>query len=122
MDLIQEYFELQAKVHDHFGYVEDWVNIPMEDNREMYWILDENENGGGEINYYDEPFKDGYGEDGQYYNASIYTQRFLPKWIYRTEDYTMVCMDTHTDGNKFLGIFDNTKEQTGVEPYDDIAV
>ena len=119
MDLIKAYFDLQEQVHKHFGYVEDWVNIPMEDCRDMYWILRENKNDdgetyGGEIDYHDKPFEEGYYDPGDYYNASIYTQRFLPKWIYRAEDYTMVCMDTHTDGNKFLGIFDNTKEQKDI--------
>ena len=49
--------------------------------------------------------------DGNYYEDEIYTQRFLPKWVYRGEDYTMVCVDTHTDGNQFLRIFDNLKER-----------
>jgi hypothetical protein len=47
-------------------------------------------------------------EDG--YAAEIYTQRFLPKWVYRGAEYTMVCVDTRTDGNKFLMVFDNKKE------------
>lgn len=119
MNLIQEYFDLQEKVHEYFGYVEDWVNIPMDDHREMYWILheDKNDDGetyGGSIHYYNEPLEDGYDNDGDYYSAMIYTQRFLPKWIYRAEKYTMVCMDTQCDGNKFLGIFDNEKEQKGI--------
>jgi hypothetical protein len=49
-------------------------------------------------------------EAGEYYSNEIYTQRFLPKWVYRTDDYTMICVDTHVDGNKFLQIFDNAKE------------
>ena len=52
-------------------------------------------------------------EAGEYYSASIYTQRFLRKWVYRGKDFTLVCMDTHTDGNKFLGVFDNSKEIKG---------
>ena len=117
---ISEYFNLQKKVHDHFGYVEDWVTIPLVDHRDMYWILIEKKNEdnvtyGGEINYHENQFEDGYSEPGDYYNASIYTQRFLPKWIYRTEDYTMVCMDTHCDGNRYIGIFENKKEQSNVK-------
>jgi len=45
-----------------------------------------------------------------FYRNDIYTQRFLSKWVYRGEDYTMICVDTHTDGNKFLQIFNNKKE------------
>ena len=114
--MFDEYFELQKKIHDYFGYKEDWVVIPLEDHREYYWqlnqVVDKNgEDNGGYVRYYDEPLTqeilDGPGE---YYESEIYTQRFLPKWVYRTEEYTLICMDTHTDGNKFLGIFDNSKE------------
>lgn len=122
MDIIKEYFELREKVHAHFGYVEDWVNIPLDDHRSYYWILMEYKNDQGEtyaadIIYSDTLLKDGYEEAGEYYSATLYTQRFLPKWIYRAEDYTMICMDTHCDGNKFIGIFDNSKEQIDVSPY-----
>lgn len=44
------------------------------------------------------------------YECQIYTQRFLPKWVYRADELTMICVDTQTDGNKFLMIFDNAKE------------
>ncbi len=30
--------------------------------------------------------------------------------VYRGQDYTMISVDTHVDGNKFLQIFDNKKE------------
>ena len=40
----------------------------------------------------------------------IYTQRFYDKWVWRGKDYTMIFCDTHTDGNKFFGIYDNKKE------------
>lgn len=128
MDIIQEYFDLQEKVHEYFGYVEDWKVIPLVDHRDMFWILSEHKNEddetyGADIYYYEKPIEDGYEDDGEHhYHATLYTQRFLPKWIYRAEAYTMICMDTHTDGNQFIGIFDNTKEQTGVEPYNDSEI
>jgi hypothetical protein len=50
-------------------------------------------------------------EDGDYYENEIYTQRHLPKWVYRGADYTMVVVDTHTDGNKFLQVFANANER-----------
>ena len=115
MDIVQEYFDLQEKVHEHFGYTEDWKVIPLVDHRDMFWILNEDEDGRGEINYHESEFKDGYGEPGEYYNATIYTQRFLPKWIYRADDYTMVCMDTHCDGNQYIGVFTNANEQSNVK-------
>lgn len=107
--MFDEYFKLQQEIHEHFGYQEDWVVIPLVDHREYYWRL----NGGGQgsfVTYFEEPLTDEIIEDGEYYEAEIYTQRFLPKWVYHAKDYTLICMDTHTDGNKYLGIFDNGKE------------
>lgn len=49
-------------------------------------------------------------ETPDFYSNEIYTQRFLPKWVYRTPEVTMICVDTHCDGNQFLQLFDSTKE------------
>jgi hypothetical protein len=46
------------------------------------------------------------------YHGPIYTQRFLPRWIYRGEECTMISVDTQCDGNKYLMIFSNEKECT----------
>jgi len=107
--IIDQFFELQEAVHKAFGYTEDWVVIPLEDSREMYWRL----NAAGDDTSGDVLFAESIEEldDGEvYYQNDIYTQRFLSKYVYRTEEFTMICVDTHTDGNKFLQIFDNTKE------------
>lgn len=109
MKLLDEYFALQNKVHDYFGYVEDWVVIPLECARDYYWTLDGE--GPGTIRYgnTERDLKKQSG-DG-YYEAEIYTQRFLPKWVYRGKEYTLIAMDPHVDGNKFLAVFDNDKER-----------
>ena len=111
MDLLNKYFELQKEIYDYFGYKEDWVVIPIEDAREYYWVLNQDKNGSGEVRFADtkEDLTSDDG-DGNTYSNTIYTQRFLKKWVYRGKDYTMICVDTHTDGNKFLQIFDNKKE------------
>ncbi len=97
---IDDYFKTKKEVHDAFGYVEDWVSIPLEDFRYYYWTADDQS-----VLYADS--EEDFANEG-YYEASIYTQRFLPKWVYETTHFTMICMDTHTDGNKYLGIFDNS--------------
>jgi hypothetical protein len=106
MKLLKEYFDAKKQVHDYFGYVEDWVSIPLDDATDYIWHLS-GEGHGGEVKYAVnmEDFA-----TGNYYANEIYTQRFLPKWVYRGPEYTMVCVDTRTDGNKFLQIFDNSKE------------
>jgi hypothetical protein len=106
---LDKYLSLQEQIHDYFGYVEDWVAIPIEDSREYYWRLDGE---GPGIVYFADTEKALINADGgNYYAEDIYTQRFLPKWVYRGTDYTMVCVDTKTDGNRYLRVFENSKER-----------
>lgn len=110
MKLLDQYFELQQELYEYFGYKEDWVVIPLDDGREYYWTLFEDEDGSGFVNFADTVEKLQDRDAGEYYQYSIYQQRFLPKWVYRGEKYTMISVNTHVDGNKFLQIFDNAKE------------
>jgi len=119
---VDNYFNLQEKIHNYFGYVEDWKVMALVDHRSDYWILheiknDDGETYGGEVFYHDDPFIDGYKTEGNYYSAVLYMQRFLPQWIYRTKDFTMICMDTQCDDNKYIGIFSNMNEQPNIVPY-----
>jgi hypothetical protein len=70
------------------------------------------------VRYFEEPLTKELVEGGATYSAVIYRQRFLPKWVYRKDDFTMICADTQTDGNKYLMIFDNQKECKGLEEYE----
>ena len=106
MEKLDEYFKLQQEIYKYFGYIEDWVVIPLDDSRENFWILNEKERYVRFAETEEILFSD---ED--YYESEIYTQRFLPRWVYRANSYTMICVDTRTDGNKFLQIFDNLKER-----------
>lgn len=107
MKILDEYFELQAQIFAYFGYVEDWRVIPLDDCREYYWRLCGE--GPGDV-YYADTEEELENEEGNFYSDEIYTQRFLPKWVYRGEAYTMVCCNPSVDGNTFLRIFDNVKE------------
>lgn len=109
MEILDKYLSLQKEIFDHFGYVEDWVVIPIDDRRQMYWHLDQVDDCNGTVAYHDKK-EVAEARDGNHYENDIYTQRFLPKWVYRAPAYTMICVDTHTDGNKFLAIYDNSKE------------
>jgi hypothetical protein len=116
---LDAYFKLQAKIFEFFGYNQDWRVIPLDDHTDDHWMLFEDADGRGSYVYSGEPFTDKSIKDGMtIYGGSIYTQRFLPKWVYRAEGFTMVCADTHTDGNKFLMVFDNSKECTDKEMKD----
>lgn len=105
---LDNYFSLQHEIFKHFGYTEDWRVIPLDDCREVYWRL--YGQGPGAVRFAD-TVEALDGPDDNYYEDEIYTQRFLKKWVYRTATHTLVCVDTHTDGNKFLRIFDNAKER-----------
>ncbi len=114
---IKAYFDLADEIHKHFGYREDWRAIPMDAQLDQYWMIihtektAEGEPAGGRYVHSPEPFTEESVKAGNnLYGGSIYTQRFLPKWVYRAADLTMVAADTHTDGNKFLMLFDNAKE------------
>jgi len=110
MKLLDDYFKLQKQIYDYFGYEEDWVVIPIEDSTDYFWHITEHT-----VEFADTIKELIDEESGNYYTNGIYHQRFLPKWVYRTSDYTMICVDTHTDGNKFLQIFDNEKEIKDLE-------
>jgi hypothetical protein len=107
-DKLTQFFSLEKEIHEFFGYTEDWVKIPLEDCRDVFWKINGTEQD-GEVLFHEEMEAVG-DETGQHYSYEIYTQRFLPKWVYRTETLTMISCDTRCDGNKFLCIFDNTKE------------
>lgn len=126
MKLLSDYFYVQNRLFAHFGYVEDWCSFPVADKTNCWWCLTDVESNldpigdgstritGGKVNYLEAKTLDEVNaiiDAGQYYQASIYTQRFLPKWVYPSNDgkHTMILIDTHTDGNKFLAVFDNSK-------------
>ena len=114
MKQLDDFNKVRQEIFDYFGYVEDWVAIPIDDRREMYWRLKQNPDGRGKVTYHEERMTNESVEDGHCYENSIYTQRFLPKWVYKGKEYTMICVDTHTDGNRFLAIYDNDKEQNDI--------
>lgn len=115
MTMLNDYFTLQQKIYDHFGYQENWQVIPFYDASEYFWKLDCEEHG---VVKFARTVNELANETGEYYENEIYNQQQLQKCIYRAHDYTMVCVDTKTDGNKFLQIFDNTKERSKALNYD----
>lgn len=109
MKLLDDYTKLRNEIFAYFGYVEDWRVLPLDDARSYYWRLDQETHGGGEVAFA-ETVEELDGVEGNLYVNTIYTNRHLPKWVYRGAEYTMICVDTQTDGNQFLQIFDNRKE------------
>jgi hypothetical protein len=105
--LLHDYFNLQEKIHDHFG----WQVIPLADHTVHYWMLSARSDGGGWVVWSHGPLTAESVRAGQHiYSAIIYTQRHLPRWVYRAADCTLVCIDPRTDCNHFLAVFDNGRE------------
>jgi hypothetical protein len=104
MQLLNDYNQKRQELFDYFGYVENWRVFPVDDATMYHWHLDDDEV------LFANSLEELENESGNFYINEIYTQRHLPKWVYRGADYTMIVVDTHTDGNKFLQIFDNSKE------------
>ncbi len=103
--MFDEYFRLQEKIYEYFGFVEDWVVLPLDDRRECFWLLIDEASV-----QYSKNKEDIINDTGDYCEDEIYKQRFYKQWIYRGKEYSMIMVDTHTDGNRFLAIFDNIKE------------
>lgn len=108
MQLLTDYFEIQSKIFEFFGYEENWRVFPLSDSRDYFWRLEGE--GPGTVHFADTE-EELETEDGNYYTNEIYTQWNLKKWVYRGDGFTMVCVDTQTDGNMFLQVFDNAKER-----------
>ena len=109
MNKLDAYFTLQKEIFDYFGYVKNWRILPIDDARDYFWILNQNSDGTGAVIFAET--EEILHSDGDYYESPIYTQRHLPRWVYRGKDLTMIVVDTQTDGNKLLQIFDNAKER-----------
>ena len=107
MKLLDDYNKARQELFDYFGYVEGCVVIPIDDATEYYWYL--TGEGYGDVVQFAENKDDVVYRTDNYYENEVCTQRFL-KWVYRKDAFTKICVDTRTDGNKFLQIFDNSKE------------
>ena len=106
---INQYYNLQEEIFNHCGYQEDWKIYPLVDEREYLWYVSKDEK---ELKLAKKL------EDfvtGDYYSDEILKDRFLPKSIYQGEKYTMILIDTHTDGNRYLSLLSNEKRQLNEE-------
>jgi hypothetical protein len=110
--ILENFFESEKSVHKLFEYIEDWVKIPLADYRDLNWMLIENEDSSGKVIYSEKTsdITEDLLSSGQNYSSDIYTQRFLSKWVYKSEFFTLISIDTRVDGNKYLAIFDNSFE------------
>lgn len=99
MKLLDTLVQTEKAIHQYFGYEEDWKVLPIQNYTSFYWYIED-----GSVYYGDTP-KEALLADACYCDSILYRDG-----IHRKDDFTMIAVDTQTDGNKFLSIFDNTKE------------
>jgi len=104
MKLLDKYNKLQQEIYDYFGFKEGWHVYPINDRRDMFWCIHND-------TAYEWGSKKAYDEldDSDSYSNEIITNSPM-NGIYPGRDFTAILTDTHTDGNKFLDIFDNKKK------------
>lgn len=100
--ILDDYFTLQKEIYEYFGYDEGWRVLPLDDCREMFWYADEKYG----LVRFAKTEKELQTGDGECYSNDIYH-----KHVYRRAECTAIGVDTSTDGNMFLQIFDNAKER-----------
>lgn len=107
---IADYFEAKGQVLEGFGVPPTWREVPLDDRRADHWMLVDGER---HCAYSPEPFTLAAIEAGErVYSGPVYTQRGLPKYVFRAGGYVLVSVDTQTDGNVLRMVFDAAKECT----------
>jgi len=106
MPILENYEETLQKLYDHVGFKPDYVVYPIDNNTDAYWYINSN----NDVCYSESLKILKNVEAGKYYCGSIYTQRFYNKHVYEGKNYTMIFLDTHTDGMKYFAFFDNKKK------------
>lgn len=117
-DTVDAFFAARELIFKHVGYEENWRVLPLDDSRDQFWSVDPAERewvkfspNREALEYWLAEHDDEYGPHGDIlYESVIYTQRHLPKWVYRGAELTLVVADTQMDGNKLLQLFRNENE------------
>jgi len=118
MDLLDQYFELQQKIYDYFGYKEGWCVFPIADTREYSWFIKGGSGFNRHVIYCKGDFTVRAIADGKFWQEEIERNVHFPQLIYDGEEFTMIVIDACTDDNGFLRIFDNSRQL--VSPPDEI--
>lgn len=111
-EMLDQYFEAEKSLHRHFGFEELWRILPIDDLRGKHWFVNEWIE---KVVWSDSPFTKELIEDGKVYDAGFYGNRHLRKAVMRTDDYTMVAIDTNCDFNVVLAVFENRLEMNDDE-------
>lgn len=114
MNIIEKYKSALQDIYNHLGFKEDWSIFPIDDSTSYIWRIDitvdsvsfwesKEQYDKSEPDYMYPNTKEGY------YQNEIMTHCHYPKNIYIGDEFTGILVNTHTDGNEFLQVFDNSK-------------
>lgn len=119
MQELDEYFRLQQVIYDNFGYKEDWRAFPLDDMREVWWSIQGNTAWWSERKENHQQLIDQeYDYDG-IPDSDVYSGEIRANWrldprnleMYQDADkkLSMIIIDTNTDFNVFLMVFNNDR-------------
>src|SRR5262249_45457141 len=108
-EAIDQFLQARDAIFAHVGYVERVRVLPLEDSRDQFWAVHSRQ-GWVRFSARREPLAyaiaghpDGFGPYGDVvYENAIYTQRHLPRWVYRGAVLTMIVVDTQSNQNQLL--------------------
>jgi hypothetical protein len=103
LELLDKYFGIREEVFNYFGYVEDWSLFSLDDSTRFFWEFDSEND---DVVRFADTEKELMSQEGNYYEHTV-----LGKRVYAGEGYTMIKVDTHTDGNRLLQVFDNARRR-----------
>ncbi len=99
-ELLSEYARLEQEILAHFNYEPQWREYLIRDYRDLWWGLV------GHTLYYQ--YENNLATDEVLRQGNFCTAEV--RSVYHSADgHTMVCLDTNTDGNKYLGVFEDSK-------------
>lgn len=105
MQLLDNYLDLEKQIYEYFGFTETWQVLPIQDCRKYYWRINYSRDG---VDFADSE-KELAEETGNYYKNSFFYSPGEDMPVYPGKGYALIMVDTHTDGNKFMSIFDKSK-------------
>jgi hypothetical protein len=97
-NVMDSFLTAREAIFKHVGYVENWSVLPIDDSRDEFWAVDKQERewvkfspSHEALTYWLAKHDDEYGPySEELYQNEIYTQRHLPKWVYRGAELTLI--------------------------------
>ena len=124
MNVVDNYTQAKKALLDHVGLIPDWVECPIEDHREHFWFVinEEGPYGKAKVIYGEKSILlrvlNGEEPEEDYYKDDIYTQCFYSKHVYRGKEFTLIFCDPHVDGVQWWRIF-GTDQEIKEAPYNE---